>query len=110
MSRTKAEKVYDRFNRKYFAGRLPRVPVRFSLRSFPRYHPLRDEAYAQCKRGKPMAVFINPRFLGLGIPGFYRALLHEMVHIKLGEKAQHGPRFQKEMRRLAALGAFDGYW
>jgi hypothetical protein len=38
------------------------------------------------------------------------ALLHEMVHLKLysqGLDAGHGPRFNRELRRLYRAGAFD---
>lgn len=41
-------------------------------------------------------------------------LLHEMVHMKaaLGDYrfAGHGPTFHREMKRLAALGAFSKLW
>lgn len=36
-------------------------------------------------------------------------LLHEMCHIKL-PRANHGPRFQAEMLRLAQLGALRKLW
>jgi hypothetical protein len=40
-------------------------------------------------------------------------LLHEMVHLKLWKKypkEQHGHRFNKEMKRLARVGAFRNLW
>ena len=41
-------------------------------------------------------------------------LLHEMAHlkvnIKFGRSMGHGKQWKKEMRRLAAAGAFDDYW
>lgn len=37
-------------------------------------------------------------------------LLHEMAHVKLWPYVTHGERFQKEMQRLAIIGAFKGLW
>ena len=37
-------------------------------------------------------------------------LIHEMVHLSLPPKVFHGPRFEKEMLRLAKAGAFKGVW
>ena len=41
-------------------------------------------------------------------------LLHEMAHlkvnIKFGRQMKHGEHWKKEMRRLAAAGAFDNWW
>lgn len=38
-------------------------------------------------------------------------LLHEMAHASThNETDEHGPRWKKEMRRLAKLGAFDDLW
>jgi hypothetical protein len=41
-------------------------------------------------------------------------LLHEMAHMKVNTKAgcnlSHGKIWKKEMRRLAAVGAFDDWW
>jgi hypothetical protein len=41
-------------------------------------------------------------------------LLHEMAHlkvnIKFGRQMKHGEHWKKEMRRLAAAGAFDDWW
>lgn len=36
-------------------------------------------------------------------------LLHEMAHLSSGA-AGHGPKFQKEMLRLAKVGAFKDIW
>ena len=41
-------------------------------------------------------------------------LLHEMAHLKVnlkfGRNMGHGENWKKEMRRLAAAGAFDNWW
>jgi hypothetical protein len=38
-------------------------------------------------------------------------LLHEMAHAATDtERAEHGPRWNREMRRLYRLGAFDSLW
>lgn len=40
------------------------------------------------------------------------SLLHEMVHLKLknAKGSYHGHAFQREMKRLANAGAFNGLW
>jgi SprT-like family protein len=37
-------------------------------------------------------------------------LLHELCHVALSVKIEHGPKFQLEMLRIANLGAFMGLW
>lgn len=37
-------------------------------------------------------------------------LLHEMAHVKLYPYKHHGKKFDLEMLRLAASGAFNGLW
>jgi predicted metal-dependent hydrolase len=37
-------------------------------------------------------------------------LIHEMAHLALPKTVVHGPKFEKEMLRLAKAGAFKGIW
>ena len=37
-------------------------------------------------------------------------LLHEMCHLAVPKRIWHGPKFQKEMLRLAKAGAFKELW
>lgn len=37
-------------------------------------------------------------------------ILHEMVHLTLKGRDRHGKAFEREMQRLARLGAFKGIW
>lgn len=38
-------------------------------------------------------------------------LLHEMAHVATDDEREgHGPRWRKEMLRLARIGAFDNLW
>lgn len=42
-------------------------------------------------------------------PVWRTTLLHEMAHLTTqDERAEHGKRWKREMRRLMRLGAFDG--
>lgn len=44
---------------------------------------------------------------------WHRTLLHEMIHLKLDKKypkGGHGHAFQREMKRLAKVGAFNAMW
>jgi predicted SprT family Zn-dependent metalloprotease len=41
-------------------------------------------------------------------------VIHELVHVEqwdeVTDKTQHGRKFQKRMKQLAARGAFSGLW
>jgi predicted SprT family Zn-dependent metalloprotease len=55
-------------------------------------------------RLSPITLAGNPKQLRL-------TLFHELAHLATwGEFPWHGPRWRWEMRRLAAIGAFDSLW
>jgi hypothetical protein len=91
---------YRRYNKKYFAGKLPAAKVKFAKLAAGElgtmYHGL-DEVYItkEFRKWPREAKF---------------TLLHEMVHLALPVNAWHGPSFEKEMLRLAKAGAFKGLW
>ena len=93
---------YAQLNRKYFKGQLPKIRVFYGyVRSMPTASYM---AFACTDR-----IVLQPWLRRSGKVSIY-ALLHEMVHIKLyalGLDAGHGPRFDKETRRLYKAGAFD---
>lgn len=101
---TPLERAYCRYNKAYFNNRLPRISeVRVRFRKI-------DVLGYQC--GNEIA--INVRFRGYSsiVLG---TLLHEQVHLLLDDdeshaKQPHGKKFQKEMRRLARMGAFSEIW
>ena len=60
------------------------------------------------------AILVNPLLRRLKMRRYIEStLLHEMVHVeqwKLPRKQAHGRKFQKRMKQLAAVGAFNGIW
>jgi predicted metal-dependent hydrolase len=100
------KKQYRAYNQKYFGGKLPDVWVRWAEDN--------DDLKSECQAKKLLAcadghgIIFNPWMKGKrNLQRF--TLLHEMVHVKYPEH-YHGPRFQKEMMRLAKLGAFAKLW
>jgi len=93
------ERTYRLFNKKYFNNSLPKdVDLSFGhtpgLLGYQLGEEIvlsKDKAYRQGSIWKG-------------------TLLHEMVHLKVTERADHGPKFQKEMLRLARMGALKGIW
>jgi hypothetical protein len=102
---------YRKINTDYFGGGLPDVPVS--------WEPRLDEIAAARGDGLLLegltdgkAIVINPR-LRSDLRLLVATLCHEMVHVRLvaagapvGE--DHGPEFQKHLRRLLDEGAFEG--
>jgi hypothetical protein len=109
---------FDSFNRKYFRDRLPKIDVRWYVES-----PKEDigSCYIHFNEDgideKKSFIGINPEYRSsLRVCLIY--LLHEMVHWKLRKhflsgcnaKKDHGYIFNREMKRLASMGAFVGLW
>ncbi len=93
---------FQHYNKKYFRGKLPKCQVRF--------RKVEDNDLGQCEMDiKIPLIDINPA-LGKWRVIVKTTLLHEMVHISLSSRVEHGPRFQREMLRLAKAGAFKGLW
>lgn len=91
---------YRRYNKKYFGGKLD-ARVCFSkevCKKFIGHADWYDRVITISKEIKRLDCVIKG------------TLLHEMAHIKLPVKVNHGPRFEKEMLRLAKAGAFRGVW
>lgn len=103
-------RLYARYNRCYFGGRLPPVDIRYADR-----RELRGNFAVSLNFGSFFVMIriwqglvVTPAFLSI-------VLLHEMCHVKLwvtrpGSRISHGPVFQAEMKRLAARGAFRDLW
>jgi hypothetical protein len=109
MSNKYLKKSYDEFNKKYFSNELPKdMVVRFSR--------LRDDDKFQepCgitmfKWDRPLYILINKKLRWQSMLADF-TLIHEMVHVAHPEINGHGPRFQKQMMRLAKAGAFKTLW
>lgn len=97
--RTALEKAYSRYNRKYFGNGLPKVSeVELRWEKIPEMgYQVGYEIVINRKDRRRESVW-------------KLTLLHEMVHMYLPDACEHGKKFQKEMLRLARLGAFKGLW
>ena len=84
------QKLFKRFNRKYFGGRLPT------------YRVTQSDLYGSmgvCRK-KQREIHLSA---GLQNSAARTTLLHEMAHAATSPR--HGPAWQKEIRRLIRLGA-----
>jgi predicted metal-dependent hydrolase len=97
------EKAYDMANVLYFANKLPKVRVRFKKR-------LRiKDSEGGCLWTKPNQPEIEILDKLQAFPTLvFITLLHEMAHVKMGYRAQHGKKFKAELLRLHKIGAYDG--
>lgn len=96
-SHTSLKRLYNLYNRKWFNGELPHdVSIIWA--------PL-DTAHGKCYP-KDRVIIMDPPLQSNG--RFLRIiLLHEMVHMRV-PRATHGKRFQSEIDRLFAAGAYRG--
>ena len=105
-----AQKAYDSINKWWFGNKLPKVKIRW-----PKYmlseKPCRF-GWAVGTEECPKEIHLNPRFRCYsGV--WLRTLFHEIVHIEqwgISDEECHGPKFERRMRQLARLGAFNGLW
>jgi hypothetical protein len=107
-------KDYYRFyNGRYFRGRLPDIPVEWSAKAFRKGDPNAGcLGVAWFESGVPLGIQLNVKYKEASAI-WLRVLLHEMTHVEQASlpKAQaHGRKFNKRMKQLAAIGAFNGLW
>jgi len=113
MSNRYLRRIYDEYNKKYFSGSLPRLPVRWGdSRTFSRREGKSTLAVTDYESGKPVGIRFAPRMRRYREHQLVRfTCLHEMVHVEQpSHLADHGRNFQERMRELANLKAFDGLW
>lgn len=104
MTNKKLRYWFRRYNKKYFSNRLPEISVKF--KDITRAKCIGQTHY-ECY--KPVYVAIDNE-LKTWSDMAKMTLLHEMCHVALPLRVNHGPRFQDEMLRLARAGAFNGLW
>jgi predicted SprT family Zn-dependent metalloprotease len=112
MTEKELTRLYTRYNKKYFDGKLPQeIPIKLidmsktengGLHTGIDYHGLRLDN-----------IYLDSTFKGYdALLKFF--LLHEMAHAKLFPQPDgadpHGQQFDDEMMRLAFRGAFKGLW
>jgi predicted metal-dependent hydrolase len=99
VSQALLEATYKKYNKKYFGNSLPKdIDLRFG-------HTQGDLGY---QLGEEIVLNKSKAYRRDSI--WKGTLLHELVHLKVAESNDHGPKFQKEMLRLAKAGAFKGIW
>lgn len=89
---------YRQYNKKYFGGSLPKASVRFADMTWLGVSHLGDDSIEICKATRKWPRVVRG------------TLLHEMAHMNLPSNIMHGPKFEREMLRLAKAGAFKGVW
>ena len=107
MTNTRLKHWYKVFNRKYFKNELPNLEVKFS-KELP--DQMMGGSRWNRKRGKDAsfnAIWINWAHRK-GTVIAIQTLLHEMCHIAIGPRYNHGTRFHKQIDRLYKAGAYKG--
>ena len=96
---------YHVYNRRYFKKQfLPNIEVYFGPLKAPK-----GKIKFGCTgmRGlDPIYIVLNKKLEKFGECFAHLILLHEMVHAYI-PRADHGPKFRKEIHRLAVAGAFN---
>jgi len=128
LARYSLKHYYDVINSRYYRNTLPTDCRVFWSSELPEnvmgdYSPERH-ILAQRVRGTDKGTYrkmyerkhtirINTNLYDVGKRTVLLTLFHEIVHLKLKlrkSRHDHGPDFQKEMKRLAKVGAFSGLW
>jgi len=113
MSNRYLRRIYDEYNKKWFEGRLPRLPVQWGdSRTFTRREGRSTLAVTDYESGKPIGIRFAPRMRRYREHQLVRfTMLHELVHVEQpAHHADHGRCFNDRMKELANAGAFIGLW
>jgi hypothetical protein len=108
------DQIYERINQRHFGGDLPSIAVRWESR-LAEVGPLVAQSFTQQAMfgsvGRRSVILLNPELRG-DDAAIARALSHAIVHAHLqatgDQDANHGPRFESVLRRIAGEGAFEG--
>ena len=104
------KRLYNEYNHRYFAGKLPDVQIEFvTPEEMKRSGLAKHTCAVTCfNPGFRPAIFISRTKHKTW--GYIRSdLIHEMCHISK-PRANHGKVFQDEMKRLALMNAFQDIW
>lgn len=105
-SNPKLHRLYLQLNRKWFGNKLPKDTICVWSRALNR-EPLQAELDDEAE---PLIIRLNSHLRRFDNLTEYN-LLHECAHIAtLSEADPHGPRWQREMMRLARARAFEHIW
>ena len=99
VSQALLESTYRKYNKKYFGNKLPKdIDLRFGY----------THGCLGYQLGEEIVLSKNKAYRRDSI--WRGTLLHEMAHLCIEESHDHGPRWQKEMMRLARVGALRDVW
>lgn len=122
-----AHELFTLYNNRYFRNRLPHCEVAFKPHNFTQglglfRNKVVEQEGVKGVLARKYSIYISNR-IKWSASLWAMTLLHEMVHLdihtqmvknqeihKWNKRTGHGPSFQKEMKRLAAMGAFVGVW
>lgn len=106
------QRIYRKYNKQWFEGKLPRLPVVWGEpRKFPNSEGKSTLASTHYEADAPVLIVFAPRLRVNKEWNLVRCtMLHEMCHVALPYRVDHGKIFQNLMRDLAMRGAFDGLW
>lgn len=113
---TKLQKYFRIYNKKYFDDALPEPTLRWAeMKDFGHYY---CELVDRINEADEVVSTRDHHVIELGKWScsnntiWRLTLLHEMCHLKLRNKkcSTHGVLFNREMKRLANAGAFNGLW
>lgn len=94
---------YRDFNKKFFSNKLPKdMIVEFG----------ESKNWLGCttyKKTRPLYIQINRR-IRFSLSMCMMTLLHEMVHVNLPPRVNHGKEFQMRMLKLARQSAMKRWW
>lgn len=108
------QKWYDKYNKLYFDGKLPKAEVGLNdelegtkpnLECYGITVSFTDDD----TKTTVVQIHINPE-LHVTFDQARLTLLHEMVHIFLFPYDKHGKKFHDAMKTLAIKGAMDALW
>lgn len=97
---TPIARAYAAYNKRYFGNRLPHNTI-------VKWAVIKDAA-ADCVLTDPPTIRVDRHLRTWGKLWRF-SLLHEMAHIASPD-GSHGAGWQKQMHRLARIGAFDKLW
>jgi hypothetical protein len=113
---TRLEEIFGIANSRYFRSRLKNVKIRWQKKSKmpPRAVGNTRSEYGRLPKGsRKFEIWISDdlkKFSSFTI----MTIIHEMVHCEQWDKTTgktcHGRLFNKRMKQLANLGAFNGLW
>ena len=108
--------IFDLANSRYFRNRLKNVTIRWAKDREIRSQSLAvtRSQHGKVPKGERKFLILLSKELKKMSSVAIMTVLHELTHVeqwdKVTDRTQHGRKFQKRMKQLAAKGAFNGLW